>query len=130
MGYRAILASDQPFAIRRNTTLITGSQYGTPETGAGPSKPVGRFSDKRVQFSGAFTGGWSLNLQGSIDGFTWVNIQTGIIAAAAIDVTAWWQYLRLNTVVVGSMTSTGSPYGVADQPAFRALLGGLEVIEG
>lgn len=132
MGYRAILPSDQPFLVRRNEVLIGGSQFGTPITGAGPAKLVSRFSDKRVQFSGAFTGGWSVTLEGTVDGTNWIAIQSAIAAAPAapIDVAPWWLYMRLNTVVVGTLVSTNSPWGVADQPAFRALLGGFEMTEG
>ncbi|TXH17451.1 MAG: hypothetical protein E6R03_03860 [Hyphomicrobiaceae bacterium] len=132
MGYRAILPSDQPFLIRRNGVIIAGSEFGTPITGGGPSKPVGRFSDKRVQFSGAFTGGWSVTLEGTVDGTNWIAIQAAIVAAPAapIEVAPWWLYLRLNTLVVGTLVSTNSPWGVADQPAFRAFLGGRENIEG
>lgn len=129
MSQRGILAHDQPFGVNRNSTLISDPGYGTPIPGAGPEKPTDRFTEKRVQFAGSFGGGWDVDLEGTVDGDNWVTIQANVTAAAIIEVAQYWRYMRLNTNVVGDLVSTGSPYGVADQPDFTASLGGYELDE-
>lgn len=96
---RYILTHDQRFNVA--TTNAT----------AGTAKPAGRFQLKYLQISGTFAGGWSIQLQGSVDGTNWLNIGAAIIATptALVSVPESWQYLRVLTNTAGTISAAATP---------------------
>ena len=89
---------------------LTGAANGT-------IKRVERFHNKIVHFTGAFTGGWSLVLQGSLDGSTWVAIGSAVTAATLVDpnsvpaVDFAWKYYRLYATTIGNANAVSVVMG-------------------
>jgi hypothetical protein len=71
---------------------------GAPTTGNGPAKRTSHITSKRVQFSGTFVG-WSVTLQGTVDGTNFVNIGSAVTSATIVEVPEFWRAMRL---VVGT----------------------------
>lgn len=83
-----------------------------PSAANGARKTTEGWDFMAVQVDGNFAGGWSVSLQGTIDGTNWVDIVTGITAATVVHddgtvtlMRVRWNALRMVTAVVG----TGSP---------------------
>lgn len=89
-------------------------QLDVPQTVAiGVAKDVSRFTLNAVQAAGDFAGGWDVDLQGTIDGENWVDIQANIVAGsgAVIDLSTEPKFyaLRIETNVVGTLGAGNIP---------------------
>jgi hypothetical protein len=90
---------------------------GVPTTGNGERKRTEHITSKRVQFAGAFTGGWSVQLQGTVNGINYVNIGAAVVAAGIVEVPEFWRFMRLAVGVAGTagaMTASLGGYTVGD----------------
>lgn len=84
--------------------LVTGA------TGFGEPRPVDRFLEKGVQFSGTFTA--TFQVQGTIDGSTYFNIGSAATSAGFVEVPYTIEYLRISTVAWTSGTPTATFAGM------------------
>lgn len=92
---RGLLTNAMRFDFSRNPA-------GDIIVGNGPPHKTEHVTGKRVQFSGTFAGGWSVQLQGTVDGTNYVNIGSAITAAGIVEVPEFWRFLRVNVGVVGT----------------------------
>ena len=89
---------------------------GVPTTGNGAPKRTDNITNKRVQFAGTFVG-WSVTLQGTVDGTNYINIGGAVVAAAIAEVPEYWRFMRLSVTTAGAasaMTSALGGYTVGD----------------
>lgn len=77
----------------------------------GTAKDVSRWTLDNYFVTGTFVGGWDIDLEGSVDGVTWIAITAGITAATAAPVDLKTEpkyvYMRVSTDAVG--TAAGKP---------------------
>jgi hypothetical protein len=82
-------------AVTTNDTGLVATVVTPPSvdtSGLGTALDIWGATTKLVQATGTFTG--TIQIQGSLDGTTWVNEGSAITAAGALAITNAWNYLR------------------------------------
>jgi hypothetical protein len=73
------------------------------DTGIEASCLVDRFTNKTIQVSGNFAGGWVVQLEGTVgESGVWVSVGAAYAAAALVEVTPAYKKFRCNTTTKGT----------------------------
>lgn len=81
-----------------------------PDTATdGTAKDVSRFRLDDFQASGTFAGGWDVDVEGSIDGITFVTVAANVTAAGITSLAAVPKHYFFRTVVNVAGTAVGKP---------------------